>query len=131
MPPIASRLTLLAAMVLLSPAGAQARPLLDKAAVQSAGQEHAAPQETPSDGPSWNAPWDAHAAAAVLDASFDSSDACEASLTQARAAESTPSADIDPRLRDLFTHARCTPVASEEGVAYAMRLHWPRSDEAG
>lgn len=68
--------------------------------------------------------WNAHAAAALLDASFESSAACEAQLAQAREAEATPSADIDPRLRDMFTHARCLAV----GDGYAMRLEWAEEE---
>jgi hypothetical protein len=85
----------------------------------------AAPPPDPPD-----SPWDAHAAAAVLDASFETSEACEASLSRARAAESTPAADIDPRLRDLFTHARCTLVVTPQGPSYGLRLHWPRAQDA-
>ena len=118
-----SRLILLGAMALMQPGRADARQTPDEGLPSSSSLPQAMRM--------WDGPWDAHAAAAVLDASFDTSDACQASLARAMAAESTPSADIDPRLRDLFTHARCTPVSGEEGVTYAMRLHWPRGEEAG
>ncbi len=102
--------------------------LLGALMVMQPGKAHALAQD---DAPLWEGPWDAHAAAAVLDASFESQDACEANLTRARAAESTPAADIDPRLRDLFTHASCTPVSGPAGANWALRLRWREDDAAG
>lgn len=73
-------------------------------------------------------PWTAHSAAALLDASFASAQACQAALDAARAHERTaPSKPVhDLSYANLFDQARCGGVTHTSGIVWRIRMHWPQ-----
>ncbi len=72
--------------------------------------------------------WTPHSAAALLDASFSSEQACQTALDAAREHERlTPSKPVhDLSYARLFAQARCGSATHNTGVVWRIRMHWPR-----
>ena len=72
--------------------------------------------------------WTPHSAAALLDASFPSEQACQTALDSAREHERlTPSKPVhDLSYARLFAQARCGSAVRKTGIVWRIRMHWPR-----
>lgn len=72
--------------------------------------------------------WTPHSAAALLDASFQSAQACQTALDAAREHERlTPSKPVhNLSYARLFAQARCGSATHTSGVVWRIRMHWPR-----
>lgn len=72
--------------------------------------------------------WTPHSAAALLDASFASEQACRTALDAAREHERlTPSKPVhDLSYARLFAQARCAGATRQGQIVWRLRMHWPR-----
>lgn len=72
--------------------------------------------------------WTPHSAAALLDASFASEQACQTALDAAREHERlTPSKPVhDLSYARLFAQARCGSVTRKSSIVWRLRMHWLR-----
>jgi hypothetical protein len=84
--------------------------------------------------------WTPHTAAALLDASFPTAEACEQALTDARRRESKAHPVHGLSYTNLFAQGRCHSFSHDNRMAWRIRMHWkqretPRletaSDDAG
>ena len=72
--------------------------------------------------------WTPHSAAALLDASFPTADACQHALDSARRHEqATPSEPVHGlSYARLFEQGRCAVAHHDTGSVWRIRMHWVR-----
>lgn len=72
--------------------------------------------------------WTPHTAAALLDATFPSADACQHALDTARRRESRGQHVKGLSYTQLFQQGRCQSFRHEAGLAWRIGMHWtPRA----
>ena len=68
--------------------------------------------------------WTPHSAAALLDASFPTSEACERALADARRRESHARPVHGLSYGNLFAQGRCHSFHHDGRLAWRIRMHW-------
>ncbi|WP_404712979.1 hypothetical protein [Sphingomonas sp. MMS24-J13] len=68
--------------------------------------------------------WTPHSAAALLDASFPTAEACEQALADARRHESRAHPVHGLSYRNLFAQGRCHSFHHESRLTWRIRMHW-------
>lgn len=68
--------------------------------------------------------WTPHAAAALLDASFPTAEACQRALDDARRRESRAKPVHGLSYTHLFEQGRCQSVTRKDAPVWRIRMHW-------
>ncbi len=68
--------------------------------------------------------WTPHAAAALLDASFPTAEACQKALDDARQRESRAKPVRGLSYTNLFAQGRCHSFRHTGALAWRIRMHW-------
>lgn len=72
--------------------------------------------------------WTPHSAAALLDASFPTAEACEKALADARRHESHARPVHGLSYTNLFAQGRCHSFAQDNRQAWRIRMHWKQRE---
>lgn len=75
--------------------------------------------------------WTPHVAAALLDATYPSADACQRALDDARRRESRAAPVRGLSYTHLFEQGRCQSFVHDGAEAWRIRMHWKSRGSAG